>query len=384
MGSAAERVWRATLIRVLFANATSEFGGAEQVVVSLAKRLPAHGVHVSFALLQPGPLEEILRSENIEVHTFPEKYRFRNVFSVIRCIRWLTMRLRADRAQILHSNLTAHLVGSWSARRAGIPELWHLHDYPFHFDRVHAINRRLPADCYLFTTEFLKSGEPSLARHRHAVIHPDCVDVEKLRAAPQTFQVLKQLDLQPAKYFLTVARFQEHKGHRYLIEAAAQLSERHPEIKWVLAGRATGKDQKGYLEELKEQIRARGLHGRVILPGFVADEDLAALFRGAISLVHPAITEGYGLVLLEAMAYGTPVIAAAASGPAEIIQDEKNGLLVPTRDADALGSAMERIIVDTQLAYRVREQASQDVDGRGVDAMVEQTAALYREILNAN
>ena len=369
------------MIRVLFANATSEFGGAEQVVVSLAKRLPAYGVHVSFALLQPGPLEEILRSHNIEVHTFPEKYRFRNLFSVIRCIRWLTSRLRADQAQILHSNLTAHLVGSWAARRAGVPELWHLHDYPFHFDRVHAINRRLPADFYLFTTEFLKSGEPSLARHPHAVVHPDCVDVEKLRSAPEKPLVLAQLGLQHHRYFLTVARFQEHKGHRYLVEAAAQIINSHPEIKWVLAGRATGSDQETYLQGLKEQIASAGLQDRVILPGFVADEDLPSLFRGAISLVHPALTEGYGLVLLEAMAYGAPVIAAAASGPAEIIQNERNGLLVPTRDANALALAMERLIRDPELAARLRQQASLDVNERGVDAMVERTAALYREML---
>jgi glycosyltransferase involved in cell wall biosynthesis len=160
---------------VLFANVTADVGGAEQVILSLAERLPAHGVSVSFALFRPGPLEGILRSRGIKVHVFPSAYRFRDLASVWRCAKWLAGCIQVDGADILHSNLTAHLIGGWAARLARVPELWHLHDYPFKFDPVHSINRLIPADYYLFTTEFLKSGEPRLARRRNTVIHPDCI-----------------------------------------------------------------------------------------------------------------------------------------------------------------------------------------------------------------
>ena len=368
-------------MRVLFANATSEFGGSEQVILSLAKRLPSYGVDVSVALLQPGPFEDILRQNGIEVLTFPERYRIREISSVLRCARWLTLQIKKSGAHLLHSNLTAHLIGSWAARRAGVPELWHLHDYPFHFDRLHALSRMFRADFCLFTTEFLRSGEPALARTPHTVIHPDCVDVASLQSAPEDPAVLDRLGLEPGTYFLTVTRLQQHKGHRFLIEAAAEVYRAHPDLKWVIAGAASGNEQKLYLAELEKQIDALGLKNQIILPGFVANSELPSLFRGAIALVHPAITEGYGLVLLEAMAYGTPVIAAAAAGPAEIVENERNGLLVPTECASTLSHAMERLITDPLLSKRLSAQASKDMEGRSLDVMVEKTIAVYRQML---
>ena len=158
--------------RVLFANVTASVGGSEQVLISLAERLPSHGIEASFALFRPGPLADLLQSRGIRVHVFPYQYRFRNVRSVWRCIQWLAACIRTDEADLLHSNLTAHLIGAWSARMTKVPELWHLHDYPFKFDPAHAINRLIGANFYLFTTDYIKSGEPFLARRRHAVTLP--------------------------------------------------------------------------------------------------------------------------------------------------------------------------------------------------------------------
>ena len=371
-------------MKVLFASATSELGGAEQVILALARQLPSYGIEVSFALLQPSPLEAVLRSEQIEVQTFPDRYRFRNVFSVLRCISWLKSVIRSEKADILHSNLTAHLVGSLAARWGGIPELWHLHDYPFHFDRVHALNRRLRASFYLFTTEYLKSGEPSLSGNPNGVVHPNCIDIERLRSAPDDPTVLKRLGIEPSSYFLTVARFQQHKGQHILIDAAARMANDHPQLKWVIAGRASGAEQEAYLQNVTLRIAQHGLQERVVLAGFVPDADMPALFRGAVSLVHPALTEGYGLVLLEAMAYGTPIIAAAASGPAEIIANEKNGLLVPTNDPAALAHAMTRLIDSPQLAEALRLQGSREVEAKSVDVMVARTIAIYRGMLKSD
>jgi glycosyltransferase involved in cell wall biosynthesis len=369
------------LLRVLFANVTADVGGSEQVLVSLAERLPSYGMEASFALFRPGPLAGLLQSRGISVHVFPYKYRFRDVRSVWRCIQWLAACIRTDEADLLHSNLTAHLIGAWSARMTKVPELWHLHDYPFKFDPAHAINRLIGANFYLFTTDYIKSGEPFLARRRHAVINPDCIDVSKLRCALEASSIHERLAVKPHAYFLTVARLQEHKGHKYLLEAAAQVAHAHPDIKWVIAGGASGPEQEDYLTELKNKVALLNLHDRVLLPGFIANDDLGPLFRDAVALVHPAVTEGYGLVLLEAMAHGLPVIAAASAGPAEIIQHEKNGLLVPVRDKDALVSAMNRLLEDPALAGRLRAQADVDVAQRSVDVMVRETVAVYRRIL---
>ena len=365
-------------MRVLFANVAADLGGAEQVILSLAERLPAQGVEVSFAIFRPGPLEDVLRRRGIKVHVFPKSYRFRQLASVVQCVRWLADCIEEDGANLLHSNLTAHLIGSWAARLAKVPEVWQLHDYPFKFDAVHSICRLLPADHYIFTTEFLKQGETSLAKRPHTVVNPNCVDVVELRTQQLSTSIGNRLGIQQGKYFLTIARLQEHKGHRYLLEAIAQLAPELPEVKWIIAGKANGPEQEKYLSELKADTVQRGLADRVLFPGFIPDEEKASIFKGAIALVHPATTEGYGLVLLESMAYGTPVIAAASSGPAEIIANESNGLLVPVKDGEALSHAMRRLYRDRALALRLSDQAEQDVAGKSVDVMVAETIEVYR------
>lgn len=367
--------------RVLFANATADVGGAEQVILSLADQLPSLGFDVSYALLRPGPLVTTLEQRGLDVHVFSEDFRYRDLVSVGRCIQWLTECIRSTRASLLHSNLTAHFIGGWAARRAHIPELWHLHDYPFQFDPVHAFNRLIPADFCVFTTDFLKGGERFLARGAHAVVKPNCIDVERLRSAPTIPAVWERLELQPQRYFLTVARLQEHKGHVHLIEAAAFLNKLDPEIKFVVAGRAKGAEQESYLARLREQTTKTGLDGNIVFAGFVPDEDLPALFRGAIGLVHPAITEGYGLVLLEAMAHRTPVIAAAAAGPAEIVEDGRNGLLVPVRDSYSLYQAMVTLMQDKAMAKRLGDQGGMDVNGMTSQVMSQEISAIYRSML---
>lgn len=91
--------------------------------------------------------------------------------------------------------------------------------------------------------------------------------------------------------------------------------------------------------------------GRVIRPGFVSDEELEQLYATARGFVFPSTAEGFGLVILEAMARGAPVVAAAATSLPEVVGDA--GILVPPGDAPALAKAMERLATDTALAARL-------------------------------
>jgi glycosyltransferase involved in cell wall biosynthesis len=369
------------VFRVLIANPTGDLGGAEEVVLALAERLPAYGVGVSLALLRPGRFAEKVEKRGIRVHVFPESYRYRDLGSVRRCVLWLSDCVKADRADILHSNLTAHFVGFWAARRAGVPELWHLHDYAHSFDPVHWIQRHLPANMNLFTTESLRGGEPKLKQRPGAVVNPNCIDVARLQSAPGDPAIRTRLGIGGGPFFVTIARLQSHKGHPFLLEAAAIVVRTHPEIKWVIAGEAKGKQQNAYLAQLQRQVKTLGIEDQVLFPGFVPDEDLVPLLREARALIHPALTEGYGLVLLEAMACGLPVIAASASGPAEIVSDGETGLLVPTRDPDSLAEAMLRLIEDPVLANDLRQHGSAYVQRHGVDTMVRETLAVYGNML---
>jgi glycosyltransferase involved in cell wall biosynthesis len=359
-------------------------GGSEQVIVTLGERLAREGYSVAFALLRPGPLAEMLRQRGLRVYTFAEEYRYRNLGSVLRCIRWLTQCIQDEQADVLHSNLTAHFVGGWAARRAHIAEVWHLHDYPHRFDPVHFISQRIPTSVAIFTTEYLKSGEPQLARGPHVVVHPDCVDVDKLKQTPGDPSVRGRIELDDSRFFLTFTRLQEHKGHAVLVEAVAEIAAEYPDIKWVFAGKASGTEQLAYLVRLTSRAKELGLEDRILFPGFIADADVVPLFREAFALVHPAITEGYGLVLIEAMACGLPVIAAGASGPREILQDGIDGLIVAPGDSSALAVAMRTLLDDPARAESLRNEASVRVQNRSLDAMVARMQNLYEQLLSKN
>ena len=143
----------------------------------------------------------------------------------------------------------------------------------------------------------------------------------------------------PARFILSVGTLQPRKNHATLVEAFSRLTD--PGIGLVIVG------QRGWLyDELFALVRERRLE-RVLFPGFVQDTDLPAVYNLAEAFVFPSLYEGFGIPLLEAMACGTPVVAADNSSLPEVVGDA--GLLVGATDVQALTRALERLLNDATL-----------------------------------
>ena len=169
------------------------------------------------------------------------------------------------------------------------------------------------------------------------------------------------------------AQFIERKGHAVLLDAAPRLLAARSELRFLLVG------QGPLRAEIADRVAATGLEGRVLLPGF--RPDLGAFIGALDLLVHPALDEGLGVVLLEASAAGVPVVAARAGGIPEAVHDGVNGLLVPPDDAAALAEAVLRLAGDAGL------RAALGAGGRrlmaeafSVERMVEGNLSVYREL----
>lgn len=119
---------------------------------------------------------------------------------------------------------------------------------------------------------------------------------------------------------------------------------------------------------LEIQAARLGLWDRLRFLGW--REDAAALYAAADLLVCPSRHEPLGNVVIEAWARGVPVVAAASEGPRALIEDGKNGLLVPADDADALAGAMRRILDDPSLAARLKEGGRASYQGGYTEAAV--------------
>jgi glycogen synthase len=140
-------------------------------------------------------------------------------------------------------------------------------------------------------------------------------------------------------YVLFVGRLASNKGLVPLVRAFASLAAHDPTANLVLIG-----EDGGARASVEAEIARLGLGSRVRMPGFLADERrLAAAFRGARLFVLPSEYEAFGLVLLEAMAQGTPVVASRVGGIPEFVEDGKAGRLVAPGDADALARALREL-----------------------------------------
>jgi glycosyltransferase involved in cell wall biosynthesis len=137
-----------------------------------------------------------------------------------------------------------------------------------------------------------------------------------------------------APLLLCVARLAPQKGVDVAIRALASI----PDAVLLVLGEGRERDR------LEAVAQERGVAERVLMPGRVGD--VAALYRRADVLVHPARWEGFGLAMLEAMLAGKPVVAAHAASAPEIVVDGRTGVLVPPDDPDALARAVSSLLGD--------------------------------------
>jgi glycosyltransferase involved in cell wall biosynthesis len=182
----------------------------------------------------------------------------------------------------------------------------------------------------------------------------------------------------PGPFVLFVGRLASNKGLLPLLEGFRPLSQHDPTVTLVVIG-ADG----GMRAAIERRIGELGLGSRVRLVGYVEDERLvSAAFQEARVFVLPSEYEAFGLVLLEALAHGTPVIASRVGGIPEFIEDGKAGRLIPPEDAAAVTSALLEIWSDPDLGERWGRYGREiTVPKYTWDRVVDQLETVYREVV---
>lgn len=180
---------------------------------------------------------------------------------------------------------------------------------------------------------------------------------------------------------LFAGRLVERKGVHYLLDALARLD---PSRRVLLRVVGDGPMR----EELEARAAALGLGERVRFEGFVPAETLAAYFAGCDLFILPAIfdskgdTEGLGVVLVEALSDARPVIASRAGGIVDVIKDGETGYLIPPADADALATAIVRVMENPEEARRLGEQGRAYVEREfSWPVIIERLRSLYQRVV---
>jgi glycosyltransferase involved in cell wall biosynthesis len=180
-------------------------------------------------------------------------------------------------------------------------------------------------------------------------------------------------DVPAGSYGSVIGWVRPDKGADVLIEAAASIRREFPDRTCVLIG-------EGGVASVRQQARSLGLQTVVSFLG--RRMDARAVMAHLEVVVIPSRREGLPLVLLEAMALGRPVVAAAVGGIPEVIRDGVNGLLVPPEDPAAIAEAVARLLRDPALRARLGGSAAEAVEGKwNVRTTARSYDLLYRQVL---
>ena len=174
---------------------------------------------------------------------------------------------------------------------------------------------------------------------------------------------------------LNVAALTDHKDQRTLLRAADLLRKKVADFRLVIAG--AGELEKP-LKELTQQLE---LTNHVVFAGYV--EQLAPLYAAANLFVMASHLEGLCTSILDAMLAGVPVVATRTGGIPEIVEDGKNGILVPPRNPEALADAISSALAQPNLLSQFAKEGNATVHEHFThDSMVEATLTAYRHILS--
>ncbi len=186
-------------------------------------------------------------------------------------------------------------------------------------------------------------------------------------------EILRKYDIPTSGYFLTLATLEYRKNLRASIEAFKKvlLEPGMRDRYLVLVG------TKGWkINELLEEVAGDPLLRRhVLFTGYVADEDVSALYSSAVAFLYPSLYEGFGLPPLEAMQCGVPVITSNTSSLPEVVGQA--GIMVDPSDSDALAQAMLDICNDTSLCQSMVERGLQQAARFSWQRCARQTVAAY-------
>ena len=349
-------------MKVVHVHRIRGIGGSERHVLTLLPALRAHGVEPVFLGLD---------DPSWDGEPF---YRELGVESVrLECPRdidlGLARRVKREIARIGPAIVHTHLVhgdvyGTYGAGGAAVVSTKH-NDDRFRAGMFRYVERAVTrkAARVIAITESLRRfcvDEVGLPADKVEVVHYG------LDSLPEPWAENEELALpQGARVLLAVSRLERQKGVDVAVQALARIRQVEPRAVLVVLGE--GPD--------RPELAAEGVY----LPGRVGD--VAAWYRRAELLVHPARWEGFGLAILEAMLAAKPVVASRVSSIPELVVEGTTGLLVPPDDAAALAEALLSVLGDPARASAMGEAGLRRARSEfSVETMAARTAAVYSRV----
>jgi len=346
-------------MRPLMVSHTGVPGGSNEVLLALLEHCPPDTAPACIFL---GEGDSAARAGGLGTPTaIVGSGRARQLSLAPRLVRRLRGAIRAHQADVVFSHtVKSHLYAGVAAALEDVPCLWWQHALPGQQPLLEFVGKAWPTNAIVCSSDFTAAMQRASARgvpvHR---IHPGTHLPDEL---PQTRSAGRHVGM--------VTRLQRYKRVELLLEAVPQVLAEEPEATFSVLGAGDPAVDPEYPAELNALIRELDISSAVTLHGHVDD---AATRIGTFDLlVHTARQEPFGLVYLEAMARGVPVIGPPAGGSAEIVRPGIDGLLVDVTDAGRLAGAVVALLRDPVLRAAMGTSGRQRIaEHFTVEAMAE-------------
>ncbi|HVS84788.1 MAG TPA: glycosyltransferase [Gaiellaceae bacterium] len=331
--------------RVLLVAASAKPGGAERAAVALARSLPEHGWELVPVLLEDGPARAWFEPEALLLPAGRTRQLHRTTATVRRLAR---LARGHEVSAIVSSQSRSHVYGGLAARLAHLPAVWWQHGIPSgsRVDRAAAL---VPAAAVVCVSEHAAAAQRAFTpRARVAVVHESTFVPS---VAPGSRERLRrQLGWEKAPVVGIVGRLEPWKGQELFLRAAALAAADRPELRFAVVGGAVLGWEGDYPRRLEALARRLGIADRVHFAGH--QDDVGPWYAALDVVVHASTEEPFGLVLVEAMALGKPLVTASGGAATEIVEDGRSGL-VSAHEPAPLAAALARILDEPGLAERL-------------------------------
>ena len=354
--------------KILHINAENSWGGGEVQTLSLCQGLTAKGYHSILAC----PKESILSKRALALGVDTELFEMNGLFGLSPLFKLMQI-IQRRKIDIVHMHTQgAHYLGALAAVIAGV--------------KKRVVTRRmdyLPPNNIKTKLAYGPGvkGIIAISGAVKDVLISFGVSEKKIRIIYSSIDLKdfnRELNSSPrinGKNIGVVANLYERKGIKYLIEAAANILSKHPETVFHIAGDGPLKSS------LIEYARSCGVAKSFIFHGHL--DNIAHFLKEIDIFIHPALKEGLGVAILEAMAMGKVIVASSTGGIREAVSDGVSGILVPPADPLSLAQSITYLMDHPEDAFRMGNSGRKIVEEKfSAERMVSEYEKVY-ESLNA-
>ncbi len=355
-------------------------GGAEAALLHLIQQRESAGLELRLVFLESGEMVSLARELGVEAEVIPAG-RLRSLRSVFGTVHAIRAVIQSWKPSIVLGWMTkAHIYSGLAARGTETAAMYFQMGLP-DGGLVDCLARLVPASGALGCSDFVAREQSAKVRHTVKGVAL-AADVSRSSGQGSTAELKQKLGFDPSRPLVgIVGRLQHWKGMHVYLRAMSQVTKTFPEVQGVIVG-GVHDQEPGYLQML-EKVRAE--EGLTDVVRMVGKQSNVPDWMGAMDVVvHASQREPFGIVVVEAMALGKVVVATGPGGPEEIINDGKDGLLVPWNEPDALADAILRLLQNPDFAAAMAANARERSAHFTTRTYAVRTAEALRSLLESS